>query len=219
MADSSGTNGTPDTIDTADSQKEVLANNFMNAASPAILYGNRSDTTVGLTWGFYGGDLEVDGVITAIGNNTVLLTASQTNYVEANRAGTTSVNTTGYTPGRIPLYRVVTGVSSITSYNDDRAPWRPSYIVHEVTFAVTTADVTLTAAQARGRRLTTTGTLTGNRNVIVPDSGEWIVFNNCGGAFTLTVKTSGGSGIVVGAAKHAILYADGTNVVRVTADA
>ena len=66
-----------------------------------------------------------------------------------------------------------------------------AYIVHEVTFAVTTADVTLTAAQARGRRLTTTGTLTGNRNVIVPNSGEWIVFNNCGGAFTLDSEDGG----------------------------
>lgn len=208
----------PDTIDTADADKEVLANQFMKAASPAILFGNREDTTTGLTWGYYGGDLEVDGTITPIANSVLALTLSQTNYVEATRAGVVSANTTGYTPGQIPLYRVVTGVSTITSWNDDRTPWRPSYIVHEVTFAVTTTDVTLTAAQARGSRLTTTGTLTGNRAVIVPDSGQWIVFNNCGGAFTLTVKTTGGSGIVVGAAKHAILYADGTNVVRVTND-
>lgn len=218
MADSSGSNGTPDTIDTSDVQKEAIANQFFNAASVALLFGNRPDTTTGLTWGYYGGDLEVDGVITAIANGTVALTASQTNYVEATRAGVVSKNIVGYTAGQIPLYRVVTGGSAITSWNDDRTPWRPSYITHDVSVAVTGADVTLSAAQARARYLTTTGILTGNRAVIVPDRGEWIAYCNNTGAFTTTFKTTGGSGIVVAQTKRAILYADGTNVVRVTAD-
>jgi hypothetical protein len=216
MADSSGS--LPDTIDTADAQKEVIANEFMYAASVAILFGNRASTTAATTWGYYGGDLELDGVITQVASGTVALTVSSTNYVEATRAGVVSANTTGYTPGRIPLYRVVVGASSITSWNDDRAPWRPSYLTHDATFAVTASDVTLTAAQARCRRLATSGTLTGNRNVIVPDRGEWIVYNGCSGAFTLTVKTTAGGGIVVAQSTHAIVYADGTNVVRITAD-
>ena len=102
MADSSGSNGTPDTIDTNDAQKEVIANEFFYAASPAILFGNRESTTTGLTWGYYGGDLEVDGVITAIAEGTLALTLSQTNYVEATRAGVVSANTTGYTRGPDP---------------------------------------------------------------------------------------------------------------------
>ena len=83
---------------------------------------------------------------------------------------------------------------------------------------VTTADVTLSAAEARAGYLTISGTLTGNRNVIVPADWQGIVYCNNGGAFTTTVKTAGGSGIVVGQGKRALLYADGTNVVRVTAD-
>jgi hypothetical protein len=87
-----------------------------------------------------------------------------------------------------------------------------------VSVAVTAADVTLTANQASARHLTTTGVLTGNRNVIVPDHWEAIVFCNNTGAFTTTFKTAAGTGIVVAQTKRAILFADGTNVVRVTAD-
>lgn len=84
--------------------------------------------------------------------------------------------------------------------------------------AVTGADVTLTSAQAESRCLTTTGVLTGNRNVYVPNSWEGIMFNNNTGAFSTTVTTIAGTGIAVAQGKRAILFADGTNVVRVTAD-
>lgn len=88
-----------------------------------------------------------------------------------------------------------------------------------ISVAVTTADVTLSAVQAEARYVTTTGALTGNRSVIVPNNWEGIVFNNNSGAFTTTFKTSAGSGVAVGQGTRAILFADGTNVVRVTADA
>jgi hypothetical protein len=58
--------------------------------------------------------------------------------------------------------------------------------------AVTAVDVTLTADQARCRHLTTSGVLTANRNVIVPNNWEGIVFCNNTGAFTTTFKNSGG---------------------------
>ena len=100
----------------------------------------------------------------------------------------------------------------------DVIDWVPLESI-KVTVTVTTANVTLSAAQARARYLILSGTLTGNRNVIVPNHWQGIVFCNNAGAYTTTVKTSGGSGIVVGQGKRAILLADGTNVVRVTADA
>ncbi len=88
--------------------------------------------------------------------------------------------------------------------------------------AVTSADVDLTAPanadKARCSYLTTTGALTGNRNVIVPNSWQATVFCNNSGAFTTTFKTAAGTGIVVAQGKRAILVADGTNVVRVTPD-
>lgn len=76
-------------------------------------------------------------------------------------------------------------------------------------------DTTLTAAEYRCRTLVATGGLTGNRNWIVPaDAGRWwIVHNNTSGAFTLTVKTSGGTGIAVTQGTTMILRGDGTNIV------
>ena len=76
------------------------------------------------------------------------------------------------------------------------------------------SDVTLTAAQSLHAYHEYTGTLTGNINVIVPATEKlFFIFNNTTGAFTLTVKTSAGTGILVPQATRAILYCDGTNVV------
>lgn len=207
-----------DTISASQASKEVTANAVFDAVSQDAIFGRRHSTCSGLTWGFYGGRLLVDGVLTAIANGTVALSASTTNYVESTRAGVVSKNTTAFTPGSLPLYTIVTGTATVTSYTDERAPVDPAFTTHQVSVAVTAADVTLTAAQARARYLTTTGILTGNRNVILPNNGEWICYCNNTGAFTTTFKTSGGSGIVVAQGKRAIVLADSTNVVRVTAD-
>jgi hypothetical protein len=208
-----------DPILSSQAQKEVAANYFFDAASPASAFGRRGATSAGLTWGYYGGTIMLDGVPTQIANGTLALTASQTNYVERTRAGTVSSNTSGFTAGRIPLYQVVTGSSTVTSYTD----WRSLEIPTPtglVAKTITTADVTLTAAEARNQIVHLSGTLTGNRNLIVPaEPGIWIVRNATGGAFTVTVKTSGGSGIVVAQGTTAMVYSDGTNVLRATADA
>jgi hypothetical protein len=198
--------------------KEVVANGVLDAASPAALFGRNYQTCTGLVWGFFGGALEVDGALTAIANSTLTLTASATNYVEATRAGVVSSNTTGFTAGRIPLYEVVTGASTVTSYTDRRAPWRPGYVSHNAAVTVTTADVTLSAAQARARRIVVTGAMTAARNLVVPNDGEWIIDCQATGGFALTVKTAGGSGVAIANAKRALVFADGTNVVRITPD-
>lgn len=80
-------------------------------------------------------------------------------------------------------------------------------------------QVNLTTDETYSNIIEFSGALTGNINVVVALlTKQWSIFNNTTGAFTLTVKTSGGTGIVVGQGKRAILYCDGTNVVRVTAD-
>jgi len=81
------------------------------------------------------------------------------------------------------------------------------------------ADVTLTVAESENDILELTGALLANINVITTTiQKQWTVFNNTSGAFTLTLKTSAGTGIAVGQGTRAILYGDGTNVVRVTSD-
>jgi len=59
-----------------------------------------------------------------------------------------------------------------------------------------------------------TGALIANREIIVPTTvQQYWVTNATTGAFTLTVKTAGGTGILVAQGSSAILYCDGTNVV------
>jgi hypothetical protein len=111
-----------DTIATGQSQKEATANELIDAASPSTFGGNHSTATSGLTWGYYGGKyFDGSGAIQNLLNGTVTLTASATNYVEFNNAtGLVTVNTSAFTSGRMPLYKIVTGPSSISSYTDER---------------------------------------------------------------------------------------------------
>ncbi len=209
-----------DLIAQSQSSKEVTANALFDAGSPATLFGRRASLCSGLNWFYYGGVMLVDGVLTTISNNAaaLALTASATNYIEATRAGVVSKNTGGFTGGSIPLYTVVTGASSVTSYTDQRAWVQPEHITSMTSVSVTTADVTLNDAQSRCSYLTTTGALTANRNVIVPNNWQGTVFCNNSGSFTTTFKTAAGSGVMIAQGKRAILLADGTNVVRITSD-
>jgi hypothetical protein len=109
-----------DQIPESSSQKGAIANALFDAASSALVFGRRSSACAGLTWGYYGGVLPVAGVPTTIANGTLTLAASQTNYVEATTAGVVSSNTSAFTGGRLQLYTVVTGASTVTSYTDKR---------------------------------------------------------------------------------------------------
>lgn len=82
------------------------------------------------------------------------------------------------------------------------------------------SDVTLTTAEARNAILEFTGTLTGSINVIVPTKNrKFIVYNNTTGSYTLTVKTSGGTGVAVTQGQRVWLYCDATNVVALSSAA
>lgn len=211
-----------DLIATAQASKEVTANDLFDAGSPATLYGRRATSTSGLTWGFYGGDILVDGVLTEIANGTVALTASATNFVEATRAGSLSANTTGFTAGRIPLYEVVTGTATVTSYTDRRTWVQPMHVAGLLARSMTAdANITLTAAEARNQvlRFTSTVSLTATRNVVLPLAPQiWVVSNETTGAQSLQFIGATGTGITVANARRAILFSDGTNIVRATAD-
>lgn len=78
------------------------------------------------------------------------------------------------------------------------------------------SNVTLTTAESRNTIILLTGVLAANINVIVPAAGrQWIIVNNTTGAFTVTVKTAAGSGVVVTQGGALQLYCDGSNVAQV----
>ena len=82
-----------------------------------------------------------------------------------------------------------------------------------------TGNYTLSASEYAKTAIKLTGTLTGNRNVIVPAAvRDYWINNATSGAFSVTVKTSGGSGVVVTQGKKSTLYCDGTDVIAADTD-
>lgn len=81
--------------------------------------------------------------------------------------------------------------------------------------AMTDADYTFASSDALGNMVFVfTGTLTAGRNVIVPTNKKlYVVSNQTTGGFSLTVKTSGGTGIALSTTDYVLLYCDGTNVI------
>lgn len=88
---------------------------------------------------------------------------------------------------------------------------------------INSADVNLTVSQFQNMAFLLTGTLTGDRNLIVPLSpnsatvacgGRFIVVNGTTGSYNVTVKTIavGSTGVVVPRGTAVALYSDGTNV-------
>jgi len=84
--------------------------------------------------------------------------------------------------------------------------------------SMTDANYTLTAVngatdESRQAILVISGTLTANRNVICPSQEKvYIIKNSTTGGFSITLKTSSGTGITVSNGNTAFVYCDGTNV-------
>jgi hypothetical protein len=84
-------------------------------------YAERSAAHSGLTFGYYGGQVHNDNVVTTTADGTVALTNATTNYVEVNiSTGAVTANTSSFTSGRIPLFTVVTSGGAITVVTDKR---------------------------------------------------------------------------------------------------
>jgi hypothetical protein len=77
-------------------------------------------------------------------------------------------------------------------------------------------------SNGKNQDLRLTGTITTNVNVVIPDSIEktYLVENATSGAFTVTFKTTSGTGATWSTTDkgYKILYSDGTNIVDITAD-
>lgn len=79
------------------------------------------------------------------------------------------------------------------------------------------ANVALTASEQSNAVIEFTGELTGNINVTVGDDRggyRWTLINSTTGSFTLTLKTTSGTGAVIDQGAEAVVYHDGTNIVE-----
>lgn len=79
-----------------------------------------------------------------------------------------------------------------------------------------TGTYTLAGAELNRIAYSFTGTLTGNRQVIVPATVQqyWIGNETTAGPYTVQLKTAAGTGITLASNERAILFCDGTNVVN-----
>jgi len=218
MADSSTPFGS---VAIGQGDQATKANGLFDAVSPVAIYAKKYATTTGLTLGFHGGKLSVNGVVTTIADGTVALTASTTNYVEVNPStGALTKNTTAYTPGYWRVGRAVTGTASITTWYDDRFPGSFQQTRLLARAFPSDANYTATAAEIDVDVISiTAGVISTTRDFIVQIAFPklWIVKNN--NAQSVRFIGATGTGITVATLKTALVMADGTNVVRVTADA
>jgi len=213
-------------ISSSQAGKEVTANENFAAVAPAGLFGKKATTTSGLTFGYYGGYLQINGVHTLIADGTVSLTNNATNYIEATRAGTVSANTTGFTAGQIPLFTVVTSAGAQADPTDFRIWVEPAWVGSVLRKAWTSdANLTLTAAEARARRLILTGSgPTTTRDLLVPQYYDAFVRNEISGSpqISIRVRLAGspsGSGVTIASGYGAFVFADDDDVIRASADA
>lgn len=212
-----------DQISSTQSNKELLINSLNDALSPSSLFGRHASATSGLTWGYYGGTFGSN----AVANGTVTLTASATNYVQANgTTGAVSANTTGFTAGSVALYTVVTGATSVTSYTDNRSLYTPASSgpsgMGLAGGAVQTAAYTWAAAD-KGQVLAMNSASAVTQPLPAPGStfaaGFWGGVDNIGaGATTLTVPSgvqldgvTNGT-VTLGQRSGLLFFTDGTNL-------
>ena len=118
-------------------QQDVVVNANFAAASPAMGYARKQSTTAALTWGYEAATIDIAGEPTPIAAGSIALTASDDNYIYRTSAGVVTKTLTMPTgwpvsgggsggpitsiPGAIPLYTIVTGADSVTSYEDHRS--------------------------------------------------------------------------------------------------
>lgn len=200
--------------------QDIKANSLFDALSQAALWALNIATTSGITLGLHGGKAPLVGVITTVADQTIALSASSTNYLEAHPDTlAVSKNTTAFTPGYLPIAQVstnTTGIVPSTGFVDCRMLALATNAT--LAKALSDANTTLTRAEAANSTLTFTGTLTATRDIVVPLVGkkQWTVYNGTGQS--LRFIGASGTGITVATVKHAIVRSDGTNIMRVTAD-
>jgi hypothetical protein len=93
------------------------------------------------------------------------------------------------------------------------------YVTQTVTDSATPTSLTIpNGASSNGRNyvLELTGVLTANRTVEVPAVDKpYIFYNNTTGGYTVTVKVTGQTGVIIKPGKKAIVYTNSTDVIEV----
>jgi hypothetical protein len=92
------------------------------------------------------------------------------------------------------------------------------YVTHDVAGSATTTlagdanvGTSYSASEAKALIVKFTGTKTGNHDVILPArEGWWIFWDGSAGAYDLTLKVTGGTGLVMSRGGKSLVFTDGT---------
>lgn len=150
---------------------------------------------------------------TVVGNNWfIYLRNSGSGAISADAPGTTLINGSSFLsfqPGESAII-ACDGSDFYTIGFGQSATFAFDYTVIDVSG---TGNYTLVGTELNRVAYRFSGTLTGNRNIIVPATvQQYWVDNRTSGAYTFTVKTPAGLGVSVATGQRAILYSDGTDV-------
>lgn len=130
---------------------------------------------------------------------------------------------TGYGLGALVLmadgagYWINTSAGNTTNPDTGGANWQPMYAYGSAAITgLAGGSRSLTAVEAARYFLVLTGALLTNQQIVVPNAyRNWLVVNLTTGAFTLTVQTAAGTGVLVpqgGAASPTAVWCDTVNV-------
>jgi len=172
-----------------------------------------TDRSKFFVWNGAGGTLTLPSAAT-VGNGWFINVSNQgSGALLVDPSGSVSIDgssTKTYNPGESSMI-VTDGVNYFTiGYGKDAV-----FAFDYTSIAIGgTGDYTLTGSELNRIAYDFTGTLTGDRNVIVPVTvQQYWVTNSTTGAYDLTVKTAAGTGYTIAQGQSVILYCNGTNVV------
>lgn len=194
---------------------------YWNASSAQMAY--KSTTTVipfsGAAAGTYYVRMGVDGIPYRDTSSAAALYS----IAWSGTAFTTVTKLATYAPGYQDLLDLLTSSYSGITYAspDKRIEATEKAFSALLSKAITTADVTLTTAEAMEQGvIRLTGTPTAARNLIVPAKAKvYFIDNDTAGAFAVTVKTAAGTGVALASGTNGALFCDGTNVVSIATTA
>jgi hypothetical protein len=125
----------------------------------------------------------------------------------------TTIGSTSASSGAFTTLTATTPSATDSTTNAATTAMVQSRIASTAAISTTGGSTTLTASQYNNAALLVTGTLTSNATLVVPNTGQWTVTNGTSGAFTLTIKTSAGTGVTISQGYANVVLANGTNVV------
>jgi hypothetical protein len=98
------------------------AENIDALCKGAAVFAWDAENTAGLSFSYFSGRYLNGAAVVTVAAGTIVLTQSQTNYVELDPAdATVKSNTAAFTAGRIPLYVVITSATEVTTVTNARA--------------------------------------------------------------------------------------------------